>query len=169
MNEIKSQDLLLWEKWKKSRSPTDLEALMRHVAPLLRSEVNRWSRIAPEFLLENEAKRLAIKAFEDYNPNHVPPTALGTHVKNHLLKLSRTAYSRQSTLTVPEAKRLTFNQVQRQRTLLEDQTGRPPMLEELADHMRLSPARLHALQNEVSKREYMESGEGPSFVQHTVS
>lgn len=167
MNETKDRDIVLWEQWRKTRSPYDLDVLIAQMAPILRREVGRWSRIAPVWLLENEAKRLAIKAFEDYDPKRSPPTALGTHVTNHLLKLSRTAYSRQSTLTVPEAKRLTFNGVQRQKSMLEDQMGRSPTMEELADHMRLSPARLHSLMTEVSKREYMESGEGPSFVQHT--
>lgn len=166
MNETKSKDILLWEQWKRTGSSADLDALLRQMEPILRREVGRWSRVAPVFLLENEAKRLAIKAFHDYDPKHVPPTALASHVTNHLMKLSRTAYARQSILTVPEAKRLDFNNINRERTRLEDHLGRPPSLEELADHMRLPPTRIQALSAEVAKREYMESGEGPSFVQH---
>ena len=166
MNETKSKDRLLWEQWRRSGSQADLEALLRQMEPILRREVGRWSRVAPAFLLENEAKRLAIKAFNDYDPKHVPPTALASHVTNHLMKLSRTAYARQSILTVPEAKRLNFNNINRERIRLEDQLGRQPTLEELADHVRLPPSRIQALSSEVAKREYMESGEGPSFVQH---
>lgn len=166
MNETKDKDLLLWEQWRRTGSQADLETLLQQMEPILRREVGRWSRIAPAFLLENEAKRLAIKAFGDYNPNHAPPTALATHVTNHLMKLSRTAYSRQSILTVPEAKRLNFNTINREKNRLEDLLGRAPTLEELSDHMRLPPSRIQALNAEVSKREYMESGEGPSFVQH---
>lgn len=166
MHETKSLDLILWERWNRSKSPQDLDLLLKQMEPILRREVGRWSKIAPTFLLENEAKRLAIKAFNDYNPNHVPPTALGSHVTNHLMKLSRTAYARQSILTVPEAKRLNFNSINRERIRLEDHLGRAPTIEELGDHMRLSPKKIQALSAEVSKREYMESGEGPSFLQH---
>jgi DNA-directed RNA polymerase specialized sigma subunit len=166
MNETKSKDILLWEQWRRTGSQADLDTLLRQMEPILRREVGRWSRVAPVFLLENEAKRLAIKAFHDYDPNHVPPTALASHVTNHLMKLSRTAYARQSILTVPEAKRLDFNNINRERIRLEDQLGRPPSLEELADHVRLPPSRIQNLASEVAKREYMESGEGPSFVQH---
>jgi methylmalonyl-CoA/ethylmalonyl-CoA epimerase len=44
----------------------DLDALIKQMAPILQNQVNRWSGIAPKFLLENEAKALAIKAFETY-------------------------------------------------------------------------------------------------------
>lgn len=166
MSETKTKDLLLWEQWRRTRSQADLETLLRQMDPLIRQQVGRWSSIAPTFLLENEAKRLALKAFNDYDPNHVPPTALASHVTNHLMKLSRTAYARQSILTVPEAKRLNFNSINRERIRLEDQLGRPATLEELSDHVRLPVSRIQSLSSEVAKREFMESGEGPSFVQH---
>lgn len=160
----KQKDLALWQTWKRTRSPQDLEALVKQVEPVLGREVNRWRNVAPEFLLRNEAKKLALKAFEDYDPAH--GTALATHVTNHLLKLSRTAYARQSTLSVPEATRLSFNNFARQERHLEEQLGRPPSLEELSDHLRLPPHKVQSLRAEVGKREYMESGDGPAFVAH---
>lgn len=163
MSETKTKDILLWETWRRTRSPMDLDALIKQMAPLLQNQVNRWSGIAPKFLLENEAKALAIKAFETYRPGE---SALSTHLTNHLQKLSRTAYARQSTLSVPEATRLQFNGVHHQKAHLTDQLGRPPTLDELADHMRLPPMKVQKLLQEVGKRELMESGEGPSFVHH---
>ena len=159
--EAKGRDIELWKQWKRTGSQADLEALLAQVAPVIRPQVARWSRVAPEFLLQNEAKRLAIKAFNDYDPKQ---SALGTHVTNHLLKLSRTAYARQSTLTVPEAKRLNFNRINHEKTKLEDQLGHAPSIEELSDHLRTPVAHLQRLMSEVSKRELMESGEGPAFV-----
>ena len=163
----KSKDVELWQTWKRTQSPQDLDSLLKQMEPVIQREVGRWKRIAPEFLLNNEAKRLAIKAFENYDPNRQPPTALGTHVTNALLKLTRTAYARQSTLSIPEAKRLTFNNITKARVTLEEEFGRPPTLEELSDHMRLPPKRMQMLMVDVAKREFMESGEGPTFVQHT--
>ena len=151
MSETRNKDLELWRTWKASRSPAATDALLRQLAPILKGQVDRWARVAPRYLLENEAKLLA---------------ALATHVTNALAKLSREAYERQSTLSVPEAKRLMFNNVHKQSQTLEDHLGRPPSLDELADHMRLPQARVQSLLQEVGKRELMESGEGPSFVQH---
>ena len=164
MSETKSRDLELWMAWRQNRSPQNADALLKQVAPLLAREVGRWSNIAPKFLLENEAKALALKAFDSYDPSR--GVALGTHVTNGLMKLSRTAYARQSTLSVPEAKRLTFNTVHRERARLEDEYGRPPSIDELSDHLRMPQHKVQALLTEVGKRELMESGEGPSFVQH---
>ena len=162
--DAKSKDIVLWDQWRSTKSPEHLDQLLGHMKPVLQREVGRWGNLAPKFLLNNEAKSLAIKAFETYDPSR--DTTLGTHVTNHLRKLSRTAYAHQSILSVPEAKRLDFNGLQRARAQLADELGRPPDLDELADHLRTPPARIQALSNEVAKREFMESGEGPSFVQH---
>ena len=164
MNDTKNKDLELWRKWKQTRSTADLEALMTQMAPVIRRETQRWSAIVPMTMLNNEAKILAIKAFESYNPN--AGTALATHLVNQMQKLSRTAYARQSSVSVPEQKRLLFNNYTRAKSQLEDMSGRPPSLDEIADHMRLPPKRLQAVIDVVGKREYMESGDGPSFLMH---
>jgi DNA-directed RNA polymerase sigma subunit (sigma70/sigma32) len=162
MSETKSKDQELWKKWKQTRSPMDLEALMKQMAPVLRRETSRWSSIVPATMLENEAKLLAIKAFESYNPR--AGTALSTHLVNQLQKLSRMAYARQSSVSVPEQKRLIFNNYNKIKSQLEDVHGRPPTLDEVADHMRLPPKKLQGVIDLVGKREYMESGDGPSFL-----
>lgn len=164
MDDTKSKDLELWKKWKQTRSQQDLEALLKQMAPVIRRESARWSNILPQTMLENEAKLLAIKAFETYNPN--AGTALSTHVTNQLQKLSRTAYARQSSVSVPEQKRLLFNNYVKAKSQLEDMHGRPPTLDEVADHMRLPPKRLQGVVELVGKREYMESGDGPAFMMY---
>jgi DNA-directed RNA polymerase specialized sigma subunit len=162
MSETKSKDQELWKKWKQTRSPMDMEALMKQMAPVLRRETSRWSSIVPATMLENEAKLLAIKAFESYNPS--AGTALSTHLVNQLQKLSRIAYARQSSVSVPEQKRLIFNNYNKIKSQLEDVHGRPPTIDEVADHMRLPPKKLQGVIDLVGKREYMESGDGPSFL-----
>jgi len=162
MSETKSKDQELWKKWKQTRSPMDMEALMKQMAPVLRRETSRWSSIVPSTMLENEAKLLAIKAFESYNPS--AGTALSTHLVNQLQKLSRIAYARQSSVSVPEQKRLIFNNYNKIKSQLEDVHGRPPTIDEVADHMRLPPKKLQGVIDLVGKREYMESGDGPSFL-----
>lgn len=165
MTDAKSKDLELWLKWKKSRSSMDLEALMTQVMPLLRRETSRWSRIAPTFVLDAEAKKLALKAFETYDPNRVPITALASHITNHLQKLSRFAYARQSSVGIPEHQRLTFNKYNNVKRKLEDQLGYAPTIDDIADHMGIPPHKLAPILQNVGRKEFLESGEGPAFQQ----
>lgn len=165
MSDTKDKDLQLWETWRRTRSEADLQALMDAFAGLLRREIQRWSSIAPAFYLENEAKRLAKKAFESYNPSF--GVALGTHVVNQLQPLSRPAYARQSSVSVPEHHRLTFNKYQRVRSQLEDRLGRNPTHDEISDHLAIPPKKLQSIIDNVGKRELLESGEGPAFQKKT--
>jgi DNA-directed RNA polymerase specialized sigma subunit len=161
MIEERSKDIELWRRWKQSRSPMDLENLIQQMSPVIAREVNRWAAVAPRFVLDNEAKKLAIKAFESYDTIH--GTLLSTHLVNQLQKLSRTAYSRQSTLSIPEQHRLTYNRYTRAKADLEDQLGFPPTLDHIADHLRLPIPKLTNILANVERRELVESGEGPSF------
>jgi len=163
MDDTKSRDLELWRQWKNTQSQADLDALIKQMWPVIRRETARWAAIMSPAMLDNEAKLLAIKAFQTYNPT--VGAALSTHLTNQLQKLSRTAYARQSTLGVPEQKRLLFNNYNRAFRQLEDLHGRPPTLDAIADHMRLPPAKLREVVDVVGKKEFMESGDGPAFVQ----
>lgn len=155
----KERDIELWRKWKTTRAPADLEELMKQMAGPIQSQVGRWASIAPRFLLENEAKKLALQAFESFDPHR--GVALNTHVTNWLQKLSRVAYERQATVSIPEHKRIQYNQLTRLRSQLEDQLGAPPTMAQLSDHMGVPTAKLQSLLTEVEKREYLESEEHP--------
>lgn len=153
----KSKDVELWLKWNRSKSAMDLEVLMKHMNPVLNREVSRWASIVPRFVLENEAKAQALKAFNSYDPNR--GVLLSTHVTNQLQKLSRTAYARQSTVSIPEHKRLTYNRYRKLTAQLEDELGRAPQIHEVADQLALPVNKLQSLISEVEKREYLESEE----------
>lgn len=157
----REKDLDLWRAWKREPTQRNLEALMSQVQPLIGQQVQRWSRIVPTFVLEAEAKQLALKAFQTYNPS--VGVALSTHLVNHLKKLSRTAYERQSTVGVPEHLRIQYNQIVRAQAELEELTGVPPTIEALSDHMAMPATSIQKLMGIVQKKEYMESGEGPVF------
>jgi DNA-directed RNA polymerase specialized sigma subunit len=162
MIDTKSKDQVLWQQWKSNPTPQNLQALIDQLMPLIRREVSRWSSLVPTFVLENEAKALAIKACNTYNP--AMGTALSTHVTSQLQKLSRTAYKNQSTMSVPEQQRLTFNRFNAAQRLLEDLNGKKPSLEETADYLAIKPKQLMRIVENVGRRELMESGEGPQFI-----
>ena len=161
MNEVKNEDLVLWRKWKGSPTPQNLEALIKQLLPIIKRETSRWGSLVPSYIMENEAKLLAIKACETYNPN--AGAALATYVISQLQKLSRTAYKNQSALSVPEQQRLMFNQYNAAQRHLEDLNGKRPTLEETADYLAVKPKKLQFLVENVGRKELIESGEGPAF------
>lgn len=161
MNETRNKDLELWKAWHTSRSMYDLEKLMKQFDPLLKKETIRWSSSVTPALLEAEAKKLALKAFETYDPKR--DVLLSTHVVTWLQKLSRFAYQRQSSLNVPEQHRLNYNKYIKAKKTLENDLNREPTHEELSDHLGLPPKKLTELIELVNKKELLESGEGPSL------
>lgn len=167
MTPAKSLDLELWRAWKQMPTPQNLEALIKQLNPVLQREMMRWSGVVPKYVLENEAKKLAIKACETYNPN--AGTALATHVTNQLQKLSRIAYQRQSSMRVPEQQRLTFNRYNAAVRHLEDLNGRKPTMDDVADYLAIKPKALQKIVENVGRKELIESGEGPQFIQHAES
>jgi DNA-directed RNA polymerase specialized sigma subunit len=165
MNTASDRDLELWEKWRHSRSIPDMEALFKQIEPILRREIGRWTSIAPAFVLEAEAKKLALRAFENFDPNR--GVKLSTYVTHWLQKLSRSAYSRQSTVSIPEHQRLTYNRYQRTVADLENELGHPPHMQHVADHMGLPLPKLQNILHNVARKEFLESGEGPAFQHYT--
>jgi hypothetical protein len=162
MTPTKDADLAAWRQWKQAPTPQNLEVLIKQLMPIIRRESGRWSSVVPSYILENEAKLLTIKACQSYNPN--AGAALSTHVVNSLQKLSRTAYKNQSSLSVPEQQRLTFNQYTAAVRHLEDLNGTRPSLHDIADYMSIRPKHLQKIVENVGRRELIESGEGPEFV-----
>jgi DNA-directed RNA polymerase specialized sigma subunit len=150
------QDLALWRAWKKSPTDANLSALLQQVGPLIQREVNRWAGSLARPVLEAEAKRLAVKAFETYDPTR--GAALGTHVANMLLKLSRLSYSNQNVARLPENKLLQFHGYNLAHAQLSDELGRPPTTDELADHLAWSIPQLERFRRAISHQELLESG-----------
>lgn len=161
----RDNDLLLWERWKKTKSQYDLEALMRQMMPVIRSQTQQYARRVSSFVLDAEAKKLALGAFETYDPTR--GVLLSTHLTARLQKLSRLAYERQSTLSIPEHQRIDFNRINRAVVDYEDEHGRKPTMDELSDHLALPPTHIQKILTNVGRKEFMESGDGPTFQQDT--
>lgn len=159
----RADDVTLWRRWRETNSPADLERLMSQMMPVISNEVRKSDRVVSRLVLEAQAKQLAVGAFRSYDPNRVPPVLLSTHLVNALQKLSRTRYEHQSTLSVPEQHRITFNKIQMVHAQMEDELGRRPNVDELADRLSLPPAHIKKVIGNVARKEFLESGEGPAF------
>lgn len=159
MISVKTTDLELWRQWKKTKNPGDLQRLLDQMNPIILREVNKWAPSASRSFLEMEGKRLAVEAFESYNPN--AGTALSTYLASRLPKLSRIVYATQNTARLSETKNLLFHTYHTATNELRDKHGREPTNEELADHMGWSPKKLEKFQRESQRKEFIESEEHP--------
>lgn len=157
----KERDLELWRTWKKTRSDPDLAALMKQMNPIIQKEVNRWSGVLARPVVEMEARRLAIQAFDNYN--EFAGAAVSTHLTNYLQKLSRLIYTHQNLARIPEYQTLKINAFNRARSELETTLGREPTTEELADSVGWSKSQIADL-HKLTRPEQLEFHDSmPSF------
>lgn len=159
---VKEKDLELWRKWKRTQNPSDLQALLDQMKPVIMREVMKWSASMSVSLLEAEGKRLAVEAFKTYDPN--AGAALSTYVASRLPKLSRIVYANQNTARLSETQTLLFNTYNRAKTELTDRHGREPTNSELSDHLGWSPKKLSSFQRVANRREFIESEDHPDVL-----
>jgi DNA-directed RNA polymerase specialized sigma subunit len=150
------KDIAAWRAWKKAPTDASLSALLHQVDPLIQREANSWQASLARPLLEAEGKRLAVMAFNNYDPDR--GAALGTHVANYLKKMSRLAYANQNVARLPENKMLMFHTYNVGHAQLSDQLGRAPTTDELADHLGWSMKHLTTFQRQTAHQEILESG-----------
>lgn len=156
MTTRKEKDIELWKKWKQTKSPYDLQNLMRQMDPVIQAEVNKWSGAIARPVLEVHAKKLALEAFETYDPNK--GAALNTHLTNRLKKLSRKVYTHQDVVRIPEYKKLKYNTFMKGQHELMSEFGREPTSQELSDHLGWSPKMTASVQRS-SSPELIESAD----------
>jgi DNA-directed RNA polymerase specialized sigma subunit len=136
----------------------NLQRVLDQLNPVIQRAVNRWSGTLARPALELEAKTLAREAIGTYRPG--AGASLATHVTNRLQKLSRLNYQHQNLARIPEYQNLKYNTYQRAQAQLQDELGRDPTNEELADQLGWSrPAVTHFQRN--LRQEFIESGDTP--------
>ena len=147
MSDRKKQDVLLWNTWRQDPSKGNLSALLTQVNPILQKEVNRWSggSIATPILNVN-AKKLAIQAFETFDPGK---SALNTHVTNNLKGLSRDPYTYVNPARMPEHRQIKFKTFTDSEERLLDTLGRQPTAQELARDLKWSLSEVSRFRSEV--------------------
>lgn len=149
------QDLEAWKAYKANPNPTTRSNLLRRFHGVIFSQVNKWSGPIPADVLESQAKVLAVKAFDTYDPSK--GTALATHVTNNLLPLSRTVYTFQNTARIPEHIVMRLNAYN---TAVNDFSlthGREPTTEELHDRLGWRPIEITRVRD-YNLKDLVESG-----------
>ena len=143
--------------------------MLRSIDPLLQKQVNKFQTSPiPRTALETEARMLALKAFETYDPSKAQ---LNTHVTNHLKHIQRYVIEYQNVGKIPESRALEISKFNNINSHLEDSLGREPSTAELADELRWSTAEvdrmLTELRSDLDIRQ-VEPDEGGGFYDYTA-
>lgn len=101
----------------------------------IKANVNKWSGILPQAVMEAHGKQLALNAFNTFNPDK--GANINTHLYNHLSQLSRLVYEHQNIAKMSEHQIQKIGLIDHATKYLEDEYGRPPTIEEISDHVYL--------------------------------
>lgn len=153
------KDVELYNKWQKSKSPQDLDLLVRQLDPLIQSQVNQRSGTLARPLLEAQARVLAVRAIQSYSPDR--GAKLSTHVTNQLQKLSRVNYAHQNALRIPEHSMVAYRSYNIALEDFKTDNGREPSSQELADHLKWSPKKIEQFRTQFGRAELTEGKETP--------
>jgi hypothetical protein len=157
---VSSADTELWKKWHSTRSPYDLEELIRHLDPLIQAQVNQRAGTLSRDMLVTQAKVLAVKAIKSYDPKY--GVKLSTHVINQLQKLSRVNYAHQNAARIPEHTMLQFHSYNIAKEDFKAENGRDPTVHELSDSLKWSPRKVEQFQTQFGRAELLESIDTPT-------
>ena len=144
------KDIELLDTWKQSGDKTHLHTLLKAYNPIIQQHVSKWRASGiPDSVLEANAKRITVKAFETYDPSR--GTQLNTHVINHLQKLNRLGYKYQNVAKIPEHRVIKMGTYQRTKNLLGEKFGREPNAGEMRDELHWSLKEIGRMEKEHRK------------------
>ena len=152
-------DLAAWEEYKRNPSSINRSNLIRRFHGVINNQVNKWIGPVPREVLENEARLLATKAFDTYNP--AAGTALSTHITNQLLPLSRLVYKYQNTIRLPENTTQMLSTFKTTNNMLKLTLGREPTTDELHNELGWSAKDITRIRD-YNRRDLIESGSAVS-------
>lgn len=129
--------------WRADSTPEATGQFLQDLEPVIRRGVTNYGGGKNDPLIFSRARRLTLQALQSYDPRQ--GTQLSTHITNHLQGLRRVARQQQQILRTPERVSLDQAYLHRATAELTDELGREPSTAELADHTRLSPAKIARL------------------------
>jgi RNA polymerase primary sigma factor len=162
MNPLKQQEIDIWKQWHKTKDPAFANKLLTSMDPFLQSNVNRYSGAPiPRPAIESQARLLALKAFETYNPKM--GTQLNTHVGHELKHLHRYVLDYQNVGKIPENRGIAISRFKNIKSNLTEELGREPTILELADALTWSVAEVERMQIELRADLNVSQGKEEAF------
>ena len=101
----------------------------------IQANINKWSGVLPEAVLQAYGKHYALNAFKTFDPNK--GGSINTHLYNNISQVSRRVYAANNSLSIPEHQIQMIGKVNSAKDYLVDELGRDPTTDEIADHLHL--------------------------------
>jgi RNA polymerase primary sigma factor len=162
MNDLKQNEIDVWKQWKKTKDPIYANQLLTSLDPFLQFNVNRFSSAPlPRPAIESQARLLALKAFETYNPKM--GTQLNTHVGHELKHLQRYVLEYQNVGKIPENRGIAISKFKNIKSNLTEDLDREPTVLELSDALDWSPHEVERMQSELRADLNVSQGKEEAF------
>lgn len=143
------EQLELWKKYKTGDKKA-LGKLINSLSPLIESNVQKYvGAPIPKSALWAEGVKLTIQALDSYSPEM--GTNIATHVSNYLKKLYRFVGQYQNVGRIPEHRISKISVLKEAMDRLQDELGREPTVEELADDLKWPITEVERLKREIAK------------------
>jgi DNA-directed RNA polymerase specialized sigma subunit len=129
----------VYSLWNKEQSPEANDAMLKNLNPIIDNAVKTYAGSGNNSVLKSRAKKIVIDSLPNYDPTN---TKLKTYVFNQLQGLKRFSLHQNQVINIPEQVQLDYVNLKRKEDELQDNLGRPPSDEELADATSLSKKRI---------------------------
>lgn len=147
MAKTKQEEVELWRQWKAEPSNTTLKPLLKSLEPIIEHHVNKMHGNLPRSALKAQMIQLTVNALPGYDPDKAQ---LNTYLFNTAgQKLHRYVYTYQNMGQIPEPRIIQIGTFNRVRSNLEQELGRPPTYDEIADEMKVPAKQLKLLDKEL--------------------
>lgn len=164
----KHEELELWKSWKRTGDKQYMNQLLTSMDPFLQSQVNKFNSVPiPRSALESQAKLLALKALQTYDPGR--GTQINTHLGHELKHLNRYVIEYQNVGRIPENRGIAISKFQNIKSNLTEDLGREPTVIELADALQWSPAEVERMQSELRSDILITQGKEEAFFDTTFN
>ena len=158
---IGQKDMELFHQWKNNgQKPEDFKPLLHNFRGLIRQYANKYAGMTrdvdtPPAAIHAEYDKWFLHAVDTYDPSKGP---LGPWIKNNLRKGQRWTMNHRNLARIQEKRAYhdvgAYNNA---KSVLDDQLGRPPSTQEIAEHLNWPEKKVSLLQSEVHKT-YVSSG-----------
>lgn len=147
MDENKQKEVELWKAWKANPGNDTLKPLLTSLNPIIETHVNKMTGNLPRSAIKAQMIKLTIDNLPNYDPDK---SQLNTFIYNTAgQKLHRYVYNHQNMGTIPEPRIIQIGKFNRIKDNLENELGRAPTYNEIADEMKVPVKQLKLLSKEL--------------------
>lgn len=143
-----------YEEWAVNKDFPSMNKVLDHYKDVISSSVHTYAGQGASPAVQEKARIMAAKAVQQYNPKQKVP--LNAFIRQQLQPLYR--YANQKTVVkIPERAYADLKNIQQAELELQDNLGRSPSVDEIADYSHISAKRINMINKKYRPHQFMES------------